>query len=273
MTHDYLSFATQPEVPASDFAGAQLISMDDFSDLPPGPEDTFDSYYGLVPPQQTVLVRSYSDDGDDRLLAELKPRFIVLFEPSLDFVRRIEVYRSSHPGLNVRVYFMVWQLSCEEHKFLASQRKEKEAFERLIRERGVYSLSVCLRAMSDSHCRPEYAPPHLRRQKKNVVRYYAEDHIIACGWRTARAILRAVTSYSGYARVPIDITLSTACGWPARYSGYTHRWRLHPQSKHLRRAEEYSGSCAVFQLWPAVSFLSPVESLSSPFHADIHSAK
>ena len=32
---------------------------------------------------------------------------------------------------------MVYQLSCEEHKFLAGQRREKDAFERLIKERGV----------------------------------------------------------------------------------------------------------------------------------------
>jgi DNA excision repair protein ERCC-4 len=139
-------FATQTPtgtgvVTAADFAGAPLISMDDFEDLPMDtggdPTTDFDAHYGLLSPSQTILVRSYTDDADDRLLSELKPRFIVLFEPSLDFVRRIEVYRSSNPGLNVRVYFMVWQLSCEEHKFLAGQRREKDAFERLIRERGV----------------------------------------------------------------------------------------------------------------------------------------
>jgi DNA excision repair protein ERCC-4 len=139
-------FATQPDTAmmAADFAGAQLISMDDpDTDFPLIPDAGFgtgmnmDDDYGLLAPSQTILVRSYSDDTDDRLLSELQPRYIVLFEPSLDFVRRIEVYRSSHPGLNVRVYFMVWQLSAEEHKFLAAQRKEKEAFERLIKERGV----------------------------------------------------------------------------------------------------------------------------------------
>jgi DNA excision repair protein ERCC-4 len=32
---------------------------------------------------------------------------------------------------------MVYQLSCEEHKYLAGLRREKESFERLIKERGV----------------------------------------------------------------------------------------------------------------------------------------
>ena len=60
-----------------------------------------------------------------------------MFEPSQDFVRRVEVYRSSNPGLGVRVYFMVYQTSCEEHKYLAGIRREKESFEKLIKERGV----------------------------------------------------------------------------------------------------------------------------------------
>jgi hypothetical protein len=48
-----------------------------------------------------------------------------------------QVYKGLHPGLAVRVYFMVYQMTTEEHKYLASLRKEKEAFERLIKERGV----------------------------------------------------------------------------------------------------------------------------------------
>lgn len=49
----------------------------------------------------------------------------------------IQVYRSSYAGLAVRVYHMVYANSCEEHRYLAAIRKEKEAFERLVKERGV----------------------------------------------------------------------------------------------------------------------------------------
>ncbi|KAF9221255.1 hypothetical protein BS17DRAFT_270634 [Gyrodon lividus] len=102
----------------------------------------FDTQYGLLPPQQTVVVRAYSNDSDDQVLAEIQPKFIVMFEPSLEFVRRIEVYRNSNPGQGVRVYFMVYQLSCEEHKYLAGLRREKESFERLIKERGSMLLPI-----------------------------------------------------------------------------------------------------------------------------------
>lgn len=53
--------------------------------------DDFDMNYGLVQPEQTVLVRAYSDDSDDSMLTELRPRFIVMFDPNLEFIRRVEV--------------------------------------------------------------------------------------------------------------------------------------------------------------------------------------
>jgi len=54
-------------------------------------ESDFDAHYGLLQPEETVLIRAYSDDTDDRLLSEIRPKFIVMFEPDMDFVRRIEV--------------------------------------------------------------------------------------------------------------------------------------------------------------------------------------
>ncbi|KAH0838837.1 hypothetical protein J3R83DRAFT_7247 [Lanmaoa asiatica] len=135
------------------FLASQSTSMNDFI-VPEGDMELlegmlasqfdadFDMQYGILPPQQTVVVRAYSDDTDDQVLTEIQPKFIVMFEPSLEFVRRIEVYRNSNPGLGVRVYFMLYQLSCEEHKYLAGLRREKESFERLIKERGSMLLPI-----------------------------------------------------------------------------------------------------------------------------------
>ncbi|CDO72250.1 hypothetical protein BN946_scf184970.g102 [Trametes cinnabarina] len=110
----------------------QLFSMD----------DDFDAHYGLLAPAQTVVVRPYSDDTDDQMLQEVQPRFIVMYEPNLEFIRRIEVYRNSNPGLAVRVYFMMYKLSCEEGKYLTGLRREKESFERLIKERGSMLMPI-----------------------------------------------------------------------------------------------------------------------------------
>ncbi|KAL1679123.1 hypothetical protein EV122DRAFT_263999 [Schizophyllum commune] len=105
-------------------------------------ETEFDANYGLLAPQQTVVVRPYSDDADDMMLAELQPKFIVMIEPNVDFFRRVELYRAANPGLGVRLYHMFYGNSSEEHKFLAGIRKEKNAFERLIRERGSMLLPI-----------------------------------------------------------------------------------------------------------------------------------
>ena len=83
----YVSLSTQENV-SSDAELALALTLDAY--LPP--DDTeFESCYGLLVPAQTVIVRAYADDGDDRMLAELQPRFIVMYEPNQDFVRRIEV--------------------------------------------------------------------------------------------------------------------------------------------------------------------------------------
>ena len=78
-----------------------------------------------------------------------------------------QVYRSSHPGLGVRVYHMVFRDSCEEHKYLAAIRKEKESFERLIKERGVcgFHLNVSLMLLL-TYCCIDNAIAHSRRTKR-----------------------------------------------------------------------------------------------------------
>lgn len=125
------------------------------------PEDDEEQFYGLVAPEQVIIIRAYSDDADDQLLAEVKPRFIIMFEPNQEFIRRVEVYRSLSPGLAVRVYFMLYQKSAEEVKYLTSLRKEKDAFERLIKERGVRqdpSLLFVPTLTQTAYCSPCYCP-------------------------------------------------------------------------------------------------------------------
>lgn len=135
-------FAELLESQANTSGDAELaLALSLEASLPPD-EAEFEPFYGLLAPAQTVVVRAYTDDGDDRLLAELQPRFIVMYEPNQDFIRRIEVYKALNPGLAVRVYFMVYQMTTEEHKYLASLRKEKDAFERLIKERGTMLLPI-----------------------------------------------------------------------------------------------------------------------------------
>lgn len=84
-----------------------------------------------------VVVHPYDGDTDDQLLEEVKPRYVVMYKPDSAFIRRVEVYRSSHSDRNVRVYFIYYGGSVEEQRYLSAVRREKDAFTRLIKERAV----------------------------------------------------------------------------------------------------------------------------------------
>ncbi|CBQ73585.1 related to RAD1-component of the nucleotide excision repairosome [Sporisorium reilianum SRZ2] len=105
-------------------------------------EVEFDAFFGLLSMENLVVVRSYRGDQDDKVLQELRPRFVIMYDPDPAFVRRVEVYRSTNPGVGVRVYFLIYADSVEEQRYLSALRREKESFERLIREKSMMALPL-----------------------------------------------------------------------------------------------------------------------------------
>lgn len=101
------------------------------------PPEDFEEDYGLIKPEDTVIIRPYGGEDDDILLNELRPRFVICYEPNLAFIRRLEVYKNSHPGLPLRVYQMIYANSFEEDRFLSTMQREDEAFKKLIDDRSV----------------------------------------------------------------------------------------------------------------------------------------
>lgn len=53
---------------------------------------------------------------------------------------KLQVFKAQNPDLEVKVYFMVYDNSVEEQRYLSLIRKEKAAFEKLIREKSVGHL-------------------------------------------------------------------------------------------------------------------------------------
>lgn len=134
------------------------LANDIFSEL------DFNNYFGIVSNEDLVIIRPYADDEDDRILEEIRPKYVVMYDPNPAFVRRLEVslfaglggvggkeltpraivdeqtYRAAHANLAIRVYFLTYKDSVEEQRYLSSIRKEKDAFEKLIREKGVSGI-------------------------------------------------------------------------------------------------------------------------------------
>ncbi|KAK2871836.1 hypothetical protein FQN49_002779 [Arthroderma sp. PD_2] len=112
----------------------QHITLDD--DL-----EDMDHYYELYDVNDLLVVHHYDGDMDEHVLEELRPRYIIMYEPDAAFIRRIEVYRSSHQDRNVRAYFMYYGESVEEQRYLSAIRREKDAFTKLIHEKGTMAMS------------------------------------------------------------------------------------------------------------------------------------
>lgn len=102
-------------------------------------EEETESFYSkaeVVDMEQMILIERYDELMDPVKLRELQPSHIILYEPNQTFVRHVEVYRASNPEKSTEVYFMVYQSSVEESKFLTEVRREKDSFAKLIREKS-----------------------------------------------------------------------------------------------------------------------------------------
>ncbi|OQD83839.1 hypothetical protein PENANT_c015G11423 [Penicillium antarcticum] len=104
--------------------------------------EDMETFYELYDMNDLVMIHPYDGDMDEHILEEARPRYIIMYEPDAAFIRRVEVYRSSHSGRNVKVYFMYYGGSVEEQRYLSAVRREKDSFTKLIKEKG--SMAVTL---------------------------------------------------------------------------------------------------------------------------------
>ncbi|KAG7507837.1 DNA repair endonuclease XPF [Solea senegalensis] len=98
-----------------------------------------DAYYGVLKEPLTVIhpLKGCTDPHSlTRVLHEVEPSFVVLYDAEVSFVRQLEIYKASRPGKALRVYFLIYGGSTEEQKYLTALSKEKKAFEHLIREKA-----------------------------------------------------------------------------------------------------------------------------------------
>src|SRR5690554_5938823 len=135
---DVSMHATQEAPTSSAFVhDHELEEIDDFTDQ-----------FGLIEPSNLVVMHSYAGECDSKLLENIKPRFIVMYDPDPTFVRCIEVYKASNPGKQVRVYFTVYDNSVEEQLYLSALRREKDAFTKLIRHKSVSDVGLAVAKIS-----------------------------------------------------------------------------------------------------------------------------
>ncbi|ORX93909.1 DNA repair endonuclease XPF [Basidiobolus meristosporus CBS 931.73] len=101
--------------------------------------ESFSTYFGLVS-KPHIMIRPYKGEADARMLEDLQPEYIIMYDPNPTFIRQTEVFKALHPDSMLRVYFFIYDNSVEEQRYLSLIRKEKDAFERLIHEKSIMAL-------------------------------------------------------------------------------------------------------------------------------------
>jgi DNA excision repair protein ERCC-4 len=202
------------------------------------PLENMEDYYELYEMRDLMLVHPYDGDMDDQLLEEVKPRYIVMYEPDLAFIRRVEVYRSSHTDRNVRVYFMYYGGSVEEQRYLSSSRREKDSFTKLIKERGVSppfpNHLTSLTHLTEYGTNNDARFPRHRRPPRS---FPPHNQYTYCRRRPCRSNCSTSTHCSRRPRIPLLPPLTLPRPRHGNNPLRPHSRRLRPNTHHLRRAQ------------------------------------
>ncbi|KAI9188705.1 DNA repair protein RAD16 [Blastocladiella emersonii ATCC 22665] len=124
-------------------------------------EPTHDSTLAPAPPfvahDSEIYVRVAShinSDHDDRMLAEVRPDVIILYDALPSLVRQIELYQATRRSdVHLRTYFVVYRDSTEEQRYLAQVRRERDAFERIIRTAATMVIPLTVPSAGDAGLR------------------------------------------------------------------------------------------------------------------------
>jgi len=103
-------------------------------------KESEDDFSIQILPNSVTIIHPLKGNSDPyslmKSLTELEPRYIVMYDTDMEFVRQIEVFKASRPNIQLRVYFIIYSGSVEEQRYLTTLRKEKEAFELLIKQKA-----------------------------------------------------------------------------------------------------------------------------------------
>lgn len=135
--------ATDPDLEIIEAAFHNITKTDDMEEDEGFEIVNVQNSIQILDPNDLILIHTYDKQNqEESLLQEISPSFIIIYEPDTTFIRRAEIYRSSNPYKEVRVYFMYYGMSVEEQRYLAAVRKEKDAFTRLVREKAGLPITI-----------------------------------------------------------------------------------------------------------------------------------
>lgn len=92
-----------------------------------------------------IFIQTFKSDHKristlDKTLEEMRPNYIVLYNCNVTAIRQIEIYEGRlqrEPKQRMKAFVLLHSKTVEEQAYLTSLRREKQAFEHLIKTKSV----------------------------------------------------------------------------------------------------------------------------------------
>lgn len=97
----------------------------------------------LLDPQFHISIVTHSlCHHSSTLFLDHSPSYIVMLDADIKTIRMIERYQSLPETPSVKVYFLMYSESIEEHQYISALKREKKAFEDLINKKATLVISL-----------------------------------------------------------------------------------------------------------------------------------
>ena len=149
----------------------------------------------------------------EEMLEVHKPYYFILFDPDMEMIRRLEIYQAMKCSPEqIKIYFFMYDGSAEEQLFLTSLRKEKEAFETLIKSKASMVVPEGITGMNNDH--PDLAStattqlkPSTREAGGQISRSQMIQQSIVVDMREFRSSLPSMIHKRGITIIPVTIEI------------------------------------------------------------------
>ncbi|KDO30046.1 hypothetical protein SPRG_05237 [Saprolegnia parasitica CBS 223.65] len=139
------------------------------------------------------------------LLHDLQPEHVVLYDPDVAFIRELEVYHAHYADDPLSVYFMVYDESAEQQAYLTEVQREKEAFEKLIRQKEHMVIPLNVFDIP-AHIKAKQAPQYsLDTRTGGRARVQLVSHSVIVDVREFRSALPSMLHKEGMVLHPVTL--------------------------------------------------------------------
>ena len=104
--------------------------------------DSISDHFEILEENENCKMKVIIQNHNNIQLETIKPSFIILYEPEVSMIRKIEVFKAKNSGFPLRIYFMMYEGSIEEETYRNSIEKEVENYKKLIDKNSTLSIPL-----------------------------------------------------------------------------------------------------------------------------------